>query len=633
MGALACALAASAEADSSEVTMDQLVVTATGWESRIAETSPSVTVITAEDLARKQVTTVADALREVPGVVVSESGPRGSTTSLFLRGAESDQVLVLVDGIEVNGTTAGFFDFSNLTPENIERIEVLRGWGGTLYGSEAIGGVIQIFTRRGEGPPRGSVSVAGGHGYTDREVGEVSGRSGIFGYSASASHIRTEGFEGDNDDYENTVVSGRVGADVVEDGSAAIVFRLGSSEFGNFFGNNFLGAPDPDARQEDAFSAGRGEWTHRPLESLEYRLAVSYMRDDLEFRDRPDAAETSSTDSEFLAEMLSGDAQTNLSWWNDAVQSIFGLEVETRAGDVDSTFSDPIFGSFASEFDRTVRTVSGYTLQQLFLDDRRLVLTGGVRLDDNNRFGEEVSPAGGASYGLAATGTRFRVTYAEGFKAPTLNELFFPNFGNPNLDAETSREVTTGFDQPFGGERAVVSASWFHRDVDDLIQGVPQETGLLRAENTGDASIEGLEASVDVDVFDGVRMGGQYTFLDVDAEPSGRVRRPKHGGSVHLVVTREGLRTDGDALTIDARLMLVGDRDDFDPEAFFAVTENPAYQRADLAASYGWPVSFGGVNRLSVFARVENLLDRDYDETLGFPARPVNVLAGLRMEL
>ncbi|MGH7858164.1 MAG: TonB-dependent receptor, partial [Candidatus Binatia bacterium] len=362
VGALGATFARAQDAGlapATEITMDRLVVTATGWESQMAETSPSISVVTGEQLERKQVTTVADALREVPGVAVSESGPRGSTTSVFLRGADSDQVLVLIDGIEVNSTTAGFFDFSNLTPENIERIEVLRGWGGTLYGSEAIGGVIQIFTRRGEGPPRGSVSAAGGNAYTDREVADVSGRSGIFSYSAAASHIRSEGFKPENDDYENTVVSGRVDADVGQDARSGVVFRLGSAEFGNFFSNNFLAAPDPNARQEDAFAAGRGEWSHRPLRNLEYRLAVSYARDDLEFRDRPDETETGSTDSDFLSEVLSGDVQSNLSWWEDAVQSIFGMEVETRSGDVDSVSSDPTFGTFASDFDRTVRTVSG----------------------------------------------------------------------------------------------------------------------------------------------------------------------------------------------------------------------------------------------------------------------------------
>ena len=245
-------IAAAARADDgaqkppAEMDMDTLVVSPTRSEQRIIETSPSITVITGKELEQKQVTTVADALREVPGLDVIESGSRGSFTSVLIRGADADQVLVLIDGVRVNSTTLGFFDFSQLTPENIDRVEVLRGWGGTLYGSQAVGGVIQIFTRRGEGPPHGSVSASGGNAYTDREVGEFSGQTGIVSYSGAISHIHTEGFKPENDDYDNIVVNGRLDADLVKNGTARAIFRIGKSDFGNFSSNNFLAQPDPD---------------------------------------------------------------------------------------------------------------------------------------------------------------------------------------------------------------------------------------------------------------------------------------------------------------------------------------------------------------------------------------------------
>jgi len=149
------ASAAGEESPPAALEMETMVVSPTRSEQPVSQTAPAITVITGEELARKQVTTVADALREVPGVQVVESGSRGGATSVFIRGADADQTLVLIDGIRVNSTTLGQFDFAGLTPENVDRIEVLRGYGGTLYGSEAIGGVIQVFTRRGSGPPRG----------------------------------------------------------------------------------------------------------------------------------------------------------------------------------------------------------------------------------------------------------------------------------------------------------------------------------------------------------------------------------------------------------------------------------------------------------------------------------------------
>ena len=614
----------------SELTMETLVVTASRSEKPVAETAPAITVITAEDLERQQMTTVADALRQVPGVEVAESGSRGSVTNVSLRGAASDQVLVLIDGVRVNNTALGSFDFANLTTENIERIEVLRGFGGTLYGSEAVGGVIQIITRRGSGPPRGSISVAAGNGATDREVAEVSGQAGIVSFSGSASHLRTEGFKPENDDYENTVVSGRLDADLIPGGTARVLYRLGTADFDNFSNNNFLGAPDPDARQEDDFAMARGDWTHAAFTGLQYRVGLSYSRDDLGFRDRADSAETSSMDSDLLSEILTGDIQTNLTYGEGKAESTLGVEHETQFADSDSVFSDPSFGASRTEFDRSIRNVAGYAIQHVFLDDRRLALVGGIRVDDNQRFGRAVSPSGGISYTITPTGTRLRTSYAEGFKAPTMNELFFPGFGNPSLDAETSWELGGGFDQRIG--QALVSATYFHREVSDLIEGVPQPSGLFQAENVGDARIDGVEAAIDYEVVSGVRAGGTYTFLDIDADASGRVRKPKHGGSVHVAIEREGIRREGDRVSLDARLLLVGSRDDFDPQSFFALRENPAHQRTDLAASYGWPVAVYSVQRAAVFARVENLFDRHYQEVLGFGARPLNVLAGVKAE-
>lgn len=613
------------------VTMDTTVITPTRSERTIGETAPAVTVITGEELEREKVLTVLDALREVPGLGVIENGSRGANASIFIRGSSSDEVLVLIDGVRVNSTTLGSFDFSDLTPENIERIEILRGWGGTLYGSEAVGGVIQIFTRKGEGPPRGSVTVSGGNGSTDREVAEISGGSGIFGYSASVSHLNTEGFKPRNDEYENTVVTARVDAAVVEDGAARVIVRASESEFGNFFSNNFLGGPDPNAEQERGTITARGEWAQRLSPVFDFNVSGSYARDDLDFVDPPDEFETSSLDSTFLSETVTTDGHATVLWWDESAESVFGVEYEEQSGDVESLSSDPMFGEFASAFDESVENLAGYTLHQIVLFEKALTLIGGVRVDDNDRFGTEASPAGGGSYALP-TGTRLRATYAQGFKAPSLNELFFPGFGNPNLDAETSWEVTAGLDQSFLEDAALVTASVFRREVDDLIEGVPDETGLFLAQNVGEATIDGVEASVEAEVMPGIRCGGEYTFLDIEADVSGRIRRPRHSGSIRLAIDRPDVFQTGDSFTIDTRLLLVGARPDFDPLAFGTAIENPAYQRADLTLVYGFPIDATLLRHLEVFTRFENLFDRDYEEALGFGARPLNVIAGLRGE-
>jgi vitamin B12 transporter len=625
---------ASAEADeetkpSAEIEMDTLVVSATRSPERVSETAPAITVITGEELQRTQVPTVADALRQVPGLTVSESGSQGSVVSVLMRGADADQVLVLIDGIRVNSTTTGAFDFSGLTPENIERVEVLRGWGGTLYGSEAVGGVIQIFTRQGSGPLRGSTEASGGNAATDREVGEFSGQNGIFSYSGSASHIHTDGFKPENDDYENTVASGRLDADLVPDGTARVIFRLGNSEFGNFFANNFLAAPDPNARQKDQVDYTRAEWGHALNPTLRYRIGFSYAREDEQFDNPADAAQTTSLSSDFLSQTYTGDASATLSSLGGALESTVGVEYEDQSGDADSTVEDPTFGSSRTAFNNSVGNVAGYTLHQLFFDDRRLVLTGGVRVDGNQRFGEAVSPSGGASYAVAATNTRLRVTYAQGFKAPSLNQLFFPGFGNPNLDAEHSWEVNAGFDQPLADEHVLVSANYFHRRVTDLIVGVPQPDGLFLAENVGASTVDGAEAILDVQLLQSLRAGGEYTYLNIDASTDGRVRKPRQSGAVHVTVEQNGLWQGGDRLSADTRLLLVGNRLDFDPAEGFAVRENPAYQRVDLTATYSFPLATEIVKRFKIFTRIENLFDEHYQEVLGFDSRPLTFLAGV----
>src|SRR5262249_33579971 len=194
-----------------------------------------------------------------------------------------------------------------------------------------------------------------------------------------------------------------------------------------------------------------------------------------------------------------------------------GLEYENQAGDANSTSEDPTFGTTHTAFDKSVGNWAGYMLHQLFFCDRRIVLTGGVRVDANQRFGEAVSPSGGASYNVAATNTRLRVTYSQGVKAPTLNQLFFPGFGNPNLDAEHSWEGNVGLDQPLPDERVLVSANNSHRRVTDLIAGVPQPDGLLLAENVGASTVGGAEAILEVELLRNLRAGGQYTYLNIDA--------------------------------------------------------------------------------------------------------------------
>ena len=218
-------------AEPPEATLPPVFVTSTRTEIPLSQVTTSATVISDNDIQNQQAETVLQILRTVPGLDVVQSGSRGNTTSVFIRGSDSDQVLVLIDGVEVNSTTLGAFNFAHLTTENVERIEVLRGAGGTLYGSQAIGGVINIITKKGQGPLEAGLSLEGGNGWTNRQVMSLRGSAGKLGYSLSAARLDTDGFRSVNDDYRNLATSARLDYQVTDDASLKGIFHFVKNRF------------------------------------------------------------------------------------------------------------------------------------------------------------------------------------------------------------------------------------------------------------------------------------------------------------------------------------------------------------------------------------------------------------------
>lgn len=618
--------------------LEPVVVTATRTEVPLKETSTAVTVITAEDIDQRQAETVAEVLRTVPGLDVAQSGSRGTTTSVFLRGAESDQTLVLIDGVEVNSPTLGSFDFSNLTTENIERIEILRGSGGTLYGSQAVGGVINIITKKGEGTPTASVSAEGGNGSTHREVFTFSGAHGILGFSGAAAYLDSEGFRPFNDGYRNFSTNLRLDVTPLPQGSLRSFFRYTAAEIGLFNNKNFLGIPDANARQKSDFILWKSEWEHLLTDALSYRVAGSYVKDNLRFFDEPDRFDPDNfTISHFPVELTTAEFQANYDWRTFSTTT-FGFEFEERVADVRSNSN---FGS--SAFDESRNNFAYYLQEQLRFLNERLFLVGGFRLDDNEDFGTEISPSWSLAYVVPQTGTKLKGGFAEGFRAPNFNELFFPGFGNPDVGPELSSEWTAGFEQFLWSERFSLEVIYFTRRVKDQIEGVlvDPERFRFQTENVGRVDIQGVEVIPVLRLLPGLTLSGNFTFLDVDlkgtcpfdftADPKDDclLRRPSQKGSVMVNYARQGLGGTDDLLNLNVNLQVVGDRDDVDPRRGFRT--NPMYARTDVAVSYTLPSGFFSFSRFTVYGKIENLFDRNYQEILGFRAPPLNYLIGVRV--
>jgi vitamin B12 transporter len=625
-------------AEPPEATLPPVFVTATRTETPLDQVTTSASVITATDIQAKHAETVLEALRDVPGLDVVQTGSRGTGTTISIRGSESDHVLVLIDGVEVNSTTAGAFNFAHLTTENIERIEILRGAGGTLYGSQAIGGVINIITKKGQGPLLLGLSAEGGNGWTNRQTLTLNGGVGKLGYTFSAARLESDGFRSVNDDYRNLATSGRLDYKFTEDTNLKGIFRFIKTDLGLFNSNNFVpGARDPNSREAISQYLGKLEWEQRIVKEWDYRISGSIFKENIKDTDDPDPLTDcdsfgfpcdSRTRSRFRPQISSAEFQTNyrLGEWSTTT---FGTEFKRRKASTSSSFD----GVPAGETNKAIRNVGYYVQEQIKLLDDRLIVIPGVRLDDHQTFGTEWSPSISSSYLFRETGTRLKASYAEGFKAPTLNELFFPPgfgcaaFGNPDLGPEKSWELNAGVEQTIFSDRIKLAATVFHREVSDLIGTGPtpdptDPAFCVRAENLGKARFDGVEWLMDIKVFSFLTIGANYTYLDWDTENGRLLRRPRHRGNVNVNYFYERFR-----MSFDTHI--VGRRDDTNSFTGGNI-KKAGYVRFDLAGSFQLPVKVTLVKDVSLFGKIENALNKKYEEADGFRARPLNFLLGLR---
>jgi len=606
-------------------TLPPMVVTATRTEVPLNQLTTSLTVITNEEIRERQAELVSEVLRDVAGVNVVQTGSMGNATSVFIRGSASNQVLVMIDGVEINSTTTGAYDFANLTTDNIERIEVLRGAGGTLYGSQAIGGVINIITKRGQGPLDVGVSLQGGNGWTNRQVATVRGGVGDLGYSLSVGHLASDGFRSVNDDYHNLSTSARLDYQVTENANLTGIFHFINTRVGLFNNNNFASTPDPNARQATTQYVGKLEWAQKIMANWDYRIFGAIYKEHDKFSDDVDPCVffgspcDSRTRDIFRPQINTGEFQTNyrLEDWSTTT---FGVQYNRRSA------------STSGGIDEAIGNVGYYLQQQFQFLDRSLIMIPGIRLDDNQQFGTAWTPAFSAAYLFKEIGTKLKGGYAKGFRAPTLNELFFPPafgcpaFGNPNLGPEKSWEINFGAEQNFLAERIKMGANYFHREVKNLIDARPipgNPFGCLREENVGSARFDGVELTLGIKIFEGLTLNANYTYLDWDTADGILRRRPHNSGNVILNYLQ-------DALNVNLIVNIVGRVDDFRAASPFGDTITAGYGIVDLAASYKLPWRMPLVKELSLIGKIQNLFNKRYDQANGFRAPPLNFLLGFR---
>lgn len=624
--------------------LEELVVTPTRLPTPPDEVVSSITTISGEDLRARGVRFVHDALREVPGASVVQVGSFGGQTSLFLRGGESDYVKVLIDGVPAN-QAGGAFNWANLTTDNVDRIEILRGPGSVIYGSDAVSGVVQIFTRRGQA----GFAVEGGA--EAGTFGTLNGHAGVLGgtprltYSADASRFSTDGSYAFNSDYGNTGISGSIRALPDARTDASLSARFNDSRF--HFPTDFAGVlADSNQSSTEEMLTLSGDVGRRLGDRYDLRLTAGGSRTDAGFDDRSDGpADTLgfafASQRESRAQRGSLDARLN-AVLSDVVTITAGAQVERETerltGETRSNFGG-ISTTPDTPFDRG-RTTLGYYTQGVIDLASGLALNLNARLDDNSAFGTFVTYRAGAAYRLPS-GTRMRASLGRAFKAPTFCEQFCDApfvVGDSTLRPERSTSWEAGVEQAFGEGQVVVWATYFDQRFRDMIvydgSGGPAQPTYR---NGAAARARGLETGLTVTLGRNVKTSATYTHLTTKASddaglPSAAfaegerlIRRPKHAAEVSL----SGRVFD--QATLGGSVVYMGTRDDVDFNQFPARrVELPAYATVDLATEVDVIRGGAGSPGLSAVVRVENLFDQNYDQVVGFRGRRRGVFGGAK---
>jgi len=588
--------------------LDPVVVTATKTETPQERLGTAVTVVTEDEIREKNYISLEEVLRHVPGVDIQRSGGLGKTSSIRIRGAGAQQVQVMVDGMRVKSPTLGITELTDISIDAIERIEVVRGPQSTLHGADAIGGVVNIITKKGQGPPTGTVRVEGGTFETYREQAAVGGSYKAFSYTLSSSHYDTRGYL-KNDDATQSAFAGRFDYDFPWAGTLTLTGRYSKTltDLPIFSTNPTVF--DPNAQQQSETYLYSLSYAQKVTEWWDSRLRYGQWWNNAGFQNAPPPGsfttnsqiDTRRREFEWINSVKTGP-------WNTIT---LGAEHRNEAGYNRHTFRQEI------------NVVSGYAQDELRLFDR-VILGGGLRYEDNDVFGDALTGRASIAVLIKETGTKLRAAWGEGFRAPTINDLFFPGFGNATLKPERSESYEAGADQRLWDNRVRFGVTFFHNQFSDLIQIVQiPGTFLFQPVNVGRAITEGVEFYSELDPVDWLSLYANYTFTETeDIDTHKPLRRfPRHRWNTGAAFTWDKLRLFAETTLATKQFESATGTRSF----------NRGYYRIDLGGSYQIWGRLGIMERAELIARFNNVTDERYSEVLGFPAPPFNAMVGVRL--
>ncbi len=619
-------------------TLPPVVVTATRVAVPLATAPVAVSVIEGDALRREGVTRVSDALERLPGVAAVRTGSFGGVASLFLRGGESKYVKVLVDGVPVNDP-GGSFDFSTLTTDNIDRIEVVRGPASVLYGADAVTGVVQIFTRRGTGPSHATVSArAGSYGSSDATA-DALGTLGTASYSLDFAHHATSGIYAFNNAYRNNVASGFVTLE--PDQRTRLRVGLRYSDYAYHYPTNGSGKPvDSSAVNANDLTTLSLEATRSLSSNVDAQITVASHERSGGTNQQPDKLDPATYVSLDAVRRRSVDGRVNVTVAPATTLTVGGdLERQDQRSQ-----SDYQSGSYqSSTFFSAARTNNALYAQLLggSVAGGRLSFAAGGRYDDNQRFGSFGTYRLGASWRLFGA-TRLRASGGTAFREPTFYENYSTSFttGNHNLRPEQSHSWDIAAEQSLFDNRLTVGVTHFAQQFRNMIDYTYDTTACGASYcNVARASADGQEFEVRGAGY-GLSAHASLTHLDTrvidpgfDTSSAGLyrrgetlIRRPRTSWSAGLTYAQSSRGS------VDLRLIHQGDRADRDYSGWPpAPVVLAAYTRADIGGELVVIPGGGGRVGTTLTLRVENALDTRYTETYGFLTPGRTVLAGARL--
>ena len=556
-----------------------IIVTATRTAQTADDSLASVTVITEEQIAQQQVNDLRQLLTSISGIDMTNNGGLGKATSMFMRGTSSSHVLVMIDGIKVGSATNGNVAFQHIPVNQIERIEIVRGPRSSLYGSEAVGGVIQIFTKKGKQQEHAHFEIGYGTYETNILNAGVSGKSGNTSYSINANHLKTKGFdtkddaETDNDGYDNNSVSFNVAHQISKSSSLQLntMRASGHTAFDGFYNNN------------DYVQQITGlQYTASPLTNWNMKLNVSESRDE------------SDNFSGLTFQTRYNTTRTSYTWQNDiniGTNQIFTIGADYQNDEVEST-------TIYNESSRD--NVAGFIQHQWNGSNSDLQIA--LRNDDNQAFGTYTTGNIALGYNFAR-GTRLIASYGSAFKAPTFNDLYWPDTGfgggDPTLKPEESK--TTEIELRKTHSWGKTSVSVYNTQIDNLISGWPPT-------NVNKAEINGIEVRLNT-VLAGWNTQAEISVLDPRDKDSDKILQRRSQQSLRL-------NMDKTAGEWSAGFSFIGQGYRYDDTA--NLNKISGYGIVNIRASYAFS------KKTSIKWKIENLLDKKYETALGYNNAGVN---------